>query len=125
MKKKNRLPNVILMSQKTAELLERQTTENVVCLESEAKELSVSDSSQTEADMDKTAQYRNIVQLWHPAREKPHCIGTLLCWRIGGTFFVHEHYCHDEQYWRMFISENEVKRYCYLSSLEPDCFEYD
>ena len=120
MEKQNRLPNVIFMSQKTAELLESQATEDAVCLESEAKSLSVSNASLSDVDIDKTAIYRNIAQLWHPAREKPHCIGALLCWRLGGTFFVHEHYSHDEQNWRMFISEYEVKRYCYLSNLEPD-----
>lgn len=120
MEKQNRLPNMILMSQKAAELLESQATEDVVCLESEEKTLSVSNSSLCDADIDKTAVYRNIVQLWHPAREKPHCIGALLCWRVGGTFFVHEHYSHDEQNWQMFVSKNEVKCYCYLSNLQAD-----
>ena len=73
-------------------------------------------------EVNETAEYRNIVQLWHPAREKPHCIGALLCWRRDGTHFVHEHFDHDERNWRMFISEFDVLRYCYISNLEPDSF---
>ncbi len=119
MEKQKRLPNVILMSQKTSELFETQTTEEVVCLEAEANGYNVTNASLSDADTDPAAEYRNIVQLWHPAREKPHCIGSLLCWRLGGTFFVHEHYDHNEQNWRMFISEYEVQRYCYIGNLEP------
>lgn len=119
MERKNRLPNVILMSPKVSELIENLTTEDAVCLATEAKGLNVKNASLSDSDMDETSEYRNIVQLWHPAREKPHCIGSLLCWRLGGTFFVHEHYDHNEQNWRMFISEYEVQRYCYIGNLEP------
>lgn len=119
MERKNRLPNVILMSPKVSELMENLTTEDAVCLATEAKGLNVKNASLSDSDMDETSEYRNIVQLWHPAREKPHCIGSLLCWRLGGTFFVHEHYDHNEQNWRMFISEYEVQRYCYIGNLEP------
>lgn len=80
MKKQNRLPNVIFMSQKTSELIESLTTEDVVCLETEANGTSVKNASSSDSDVDKTSEYRNIVQLWHPAREQPHCIGSLLCW---------------------------------------------
>jgi hypothetical protein len=72
--------------------------------------------------MDITAEYRNIVQLWHPATEKPHCIGQLLCWCYDRTFFVHNHYSHDDENWHLFISTNNIKRYCYISNLEPEWF---
>lgn len=121
MEKQNRLPNVIFMSQKASELIGIQTTEDVICLETEANSFNVNNASLSDADTDQAAEYRNIVQLWHPAREQPHCIGSLLCWRLGGTFFVHEHYDHNEQNWRMFISEYEVQRYCYIGNLEPTC----
>lgn len=110
------------MSQMASELIESQTTEDVVCLETEAKGFNANNASLSDSDTDPSAEYRNIVQLWHPAREQPHCIGSLLCWRLGGTFFVHEHYDHNEQNWRMFISEYEVQRYCYIANLEPDSF---
>lgn len=119
MRKNDRLPNVIFMSPKVSELIESLTTEDVVLFETEANGISVKNASLSDSDMDKTSEYRNIVQLWHPAREQPHCIGSLLCWRLGGTFFVHEHYDHNEQNWRMFISEYEVQRYCYIGNLEP------
>lgn len=120
--KENQLPNVIFMSPKVSGIIESQTTEDVVCLEDEANGISVKNASSCDADMDETAEYRNIVQLWHPAEEQPHCIGALLCWTRGGTHFVHEHFDHDEQNWRMFISEYEVERYCYIANLEPDLF---
>ena len=122
MEKQNRLPNVIFMSQMASELIESQTTEDVVCIETEAHGFNANNASLSDSDTDPSAEYRNIVQLWHPAREQPHCIGSLLCWRLGGTFFVHEHYDHNEQNWRMFISEYEVQRYCYIANLEPDSF---
>ena len=122
MEKQNRLPNVIFMSPKASKMIECITTEDVACIETEANGISVKNALLHDADIDKTAAYRNIVQLWHPAYERPHCIGSLLCWRIGGTFFVHEHYDHNEQNWKMFISEYEVQRYCYIANLEPDSF---
>ena len=122
MKRNNQLPNVIFMSLKASEMIKKQTTEDVVYLEEEENGISVKNASSTDADIDKASEYRNIVQLWHPATEQPHCIGSLLCWRLGGTFFVHEHFDHDEQNWRMFISEYNVLRYCYIGNLEPDSF---
>lgn len=122
MEKQPHLPNVIFMSQMASELIESQTTEDVVCLETEANGFNANNASLSDSDTDPSAEYRNIVQLWHPAREQPHCIGSLLGWRLGGTFFVHEHYDHNEQNWRMFISEYEVQRYCYIANLEPDSF---
>ena len=122
MEKQNRLPNVIFMSPKASKMIESITTEDVACIDTEANGISVKNALLSDADIDKTATYRNIVQLWHPAYEQPHCIGSLLCWRLGGTFFVHEHYDHNEQNWKMFISEYEVQRYCYIANLEPDSF---
>ena len=119
MKRENRLPDVILMSRDATDLLERQTTESCVCVDSDETGVSFKDALSDYVEMDKRAEYRNIVQLLHPVREKPHCIGSLLCWRLDGTFFVHEHYDHNEQNWRMFISEFEVQRYCYIGNLEP------
>ena len=118
----NRLPNVIFMSPKVSELIESLTTEDVVCFETEANGISVKNASLSDSDMDKTSEYHNIVQLWHSAWEQPHCIGLLLCWRLGDTFFVHEHYDHNEQNWRMFISKYEVLRYCYIGNLVPASF---
>lgn len=122
MERNDRLPNVIFLSQKASDMIESQTTENVVCLENEANCISAKNVSICDEEVNETAEYRNIVQLWHPAREKPHCIGALLCWRRDGTHFVHEHFDHDEQNWRMFISMYDVQRYCYISNLEPDSF---
>lgn len=122
MERNNRLPNVIFLSSKALEMIESQTTEDVVCLENEANGISVKNVSLCDDDVDETAEYRNIVQLWHPAEEKPHCIGSLLCWRRDNTHFVYEHFDHDEQNWRMFISEYDVLRYCYIGNLEPDSF---
>ena len=122
MEKQNRLPNVIFMSPKASKMIESITTEDVACIETDANALSVKDASLSDADIDKSSAYRNIVQLWHPSYEQPHCIGSLLCWRLGGTFFVHEHYDHNEQHWEMFVSEYEVQGYCYIANLEPDSF---
>ena len=122
MEKQNRLPNVIFMSPKASKMIESITTEDVACIDTEANGMSVKNVLLHDADIDKTAAYRNIVQLWHPAYEQPHCIGSLLCWRLGGTFFVHEHFDPNEQNWKMFISEYEVQRYCYIANLEPDSF---
>lgn len=121
MENKNRLPNVIFMSPKISELLGTLITEDGAYIESDSKGIDIRNLSSFDDDVDKKSEYRNIFQLWHPAREQPHCIGSLLCWRLGGTFFVHEHYDHNEQNWRMFISEYEVRRYCYIGNLEPTC----
>lgn len=121
MENKNRLPNVIFMSPKISELLGTLITEDGAYIESDSKGIDIRNLSSFDDDVDKNSEYRNIFQLWHPAREQPHCIGSLLCWRLGGTFFVHEHYDHNEQNWRMFISEYEVRRYCYIGNLEPTC----
>lgn len=120
MKREYRLPDVILMSKDATDLLESQTTDNCVFVDSDKKGVSFKDSLSDDVETDKRAEYRNIVQLWHPAEEKPHCIGQLLCWCLGGNFFVHNHYCHEDDLWRMFISENNVKRYCYLGNLQPN-----
>lgn len=122
MENKNRLPNVIFMSPKFSELLGTLITEDGAYIESDSKGIDIGNLSSFDDDVDKKSEYRNIFQLWHPAREQPHCTGSLLCWRLGGTFFVHEHYDHNEQNWRMFISEYEVRRYCYIGNLEPTCF---
>jgi hypothetical protein len=122
MERNNRLPNVIFLSQKASEMIESQTTENVVCLENEANGISAKNVSLCDEEVNNTAEYRNIAQLRHPAEEKPHCIGSLLCWRRGGAAFVHEHFDHDEQNWRMFISKYDVQYYCYIANLEPDSF---
>ena len=122
MERNDRLPNVIFLSQKASEMIESQTTENVVCLDNETNGIIAKNVSFCAEEVNKTAEYRNIVQLWHPASEKPHCIGSLLCWRRDGTHFVHEHFDHDEQNWRMFISGYDVLRYCYIGNLEPDSF---
>lgn len=121
MKNKKRLPNVIFMSPKISELLETLITEDGAYIESDSKGIDIGNLSSFDDDIDKKSEYRNIFQLWHPAREQPHCTGSLLCWRLGGTFFVHEHYDHNEQNWRMFICEYEVRRYCYIGNLEPTC----
>lgn len=122
MKREYRLPDVILMSRDATDLLESQTTDNCVFVDSDKKGVSFKDSLSDDVETDKRSEYRNIVQLWHPAREQPHCIGSLLCWRLGGTCFVHEHFDHDEQNWRMFISEYEVQRYCYIGDLQSEAF---
>lgn len=119
MKREYRLPDVILMSKDVTDLLEGLSRDNCVFVDFDGINVSFKDDLPDDAETDERAEYRNIVQLWHPAREKPHCIGSLLCWRLGGTFFVHEHYDHNEQNWRMFISEYEVQRYCYIGNLEP------
>ena len=121
MENKNRLPNVIFMSPKISELLGTLITEDGAYIESDSKGIDIRNLSSFDDDVDEKSEYRNIFQLWHPAREQPHCIGSLLCWRLGGTFFVHEHSEHNEQNWRMFISEYEVQRYCYIGNLEPTC----
>lgn len=121
MENKNRLPNVIFMSPKFSELLGTLITEDGAYIESDSKGIDIRNLSSFDDDVDKKSEYRNIFQLWHPAREQPHCTGSLLCWRLDGTFFVHEHYYHNEQNWRMFISEYEVRRYCYIGNLEPTC----
>ena len=120
MEKQNRLPNVIFMSPKASKMIESITTEDVACIDTDANGISVKNALSHDAAIDQTAAYRNIVQLWHPAYEQQRCIGSLLCWRLGGTFFVHEHYDHNGQNWKMFISEYEVQRYCYIANLEPD-----
>lgn len=88
MKREYRLPDVILMSRDATDLLESQTTDNCVFVDSDKKGVSFKDSLSDDVETDKRAEYRNIVQLWHPAREQPHCIGSLLCWRLGGTCFM-------------------------------------
>ena len=123
MKRKYRLPDVILMSKDVTDLLEGLSRDNCVFVDFDGINVSFKDDLPDDTESDKRAEYRNIVQLWHPATEKPHCIGQLLCWCLGGNFFVHNHYCHEDDLWRMFVSENNVKRYCYLGNLQPDFFD--
>lgn len=92
MEKQNRLPDVIFISQKASEFLESKITEAGACIVADAKGISIEEASSCADEVDKATEYRNIVQLWHP------------------------------EYWRMFVSENEVRYYCYLSELEPECF---
>lgn len=122
MKREKRLPDVLLMSDKASTLMSNSTKDACICIESDEQSVSFKDEPSESVTMDITAVYRNIVQLWHPATEKPHCIGQLLCWCHDGRFFVHIHYSHDDENWHLFISTNNVKRYCYISNLEPEWF---
>ena len=122
MKREYRLPDVILMSKDVTDLLEGLSRDNCVFVDFDGINVSFKDDLPDDAETDKRAEYRNIVQLWHPATEKPHCIGQLLCWCHDGKFFVHNHYSHDDENWHLFISTNNVKRYCYISNLEPEWF---
>ena len=122
MKREKRLPDVLLMSDKASTLMSNSTKNVFVFDESDEQSVSFKDEPSDGVTMDITAEYRNIVQLWHPATEKPHCIGQLLCWCKGGNFFVHNHYSHDDENWHLFISTNNIKRYCYISDLEPEWF---
>lgn len=45
MERNNRLPNVIFLSSKALEMIESQTTEDVVCLENEANGISIKNVS--------------------------------------------------------------------------------
>ena len=45
MERNKRLPNVIFLSQKATDMIESQTTENVVCLENEANGISAKNVS--------------------------------------------------------------------------------
>lgn len=122
MEKQNRLPDVIFISQKASEFLESKITEAGACIVADAKGISIEEASSCADEVDKATEYRNIVQLWHPATEKPNCICSILCWCLNGVHFTHDHYSDNDEYWRMFVSENEVRYYCYLSELEPECF---
>lgn len=122
MKREKRLPDVLLMSAKASTLMSNSTKDACICVESDGQTVSFKDEPSEGVTMDITAEYRNIVQLWHPATEKPHCIGQLLCWCYDRTFFVHNHYSHDDENWHLFISTNNIKRYCYISNLEPEWF---
>lgn len=93
-----------------------------ICMDADMQGVSFKDLPANVA-MDNKAVYRNIVQLWHSAFEKPYCIGQLLCWCRNGRFFVHEHYSHNDENWNLFISTNDIKRYCYLANLQPDLFD--
>lgn len=121
MKREERLPSMLFLSKQASNFLAHHTSELHICMDADAQDVSFKDMP-VDVAMDNTAVYRNIVQLWHYAFEKPHSISQILCWCLGGTFFVHNHYSHDDEDWRMFISENHVKRYCYISNLQPDIF---
>ena len=122
MKREKRLPDVLLMSDKASTLMSNSTKNVCVFVESDEQSVSLKDEPSDGVTMDITVEYRNIVQLWHPATEKPHCIGQLLCLCQDGKFFVHNHYSLDDENWHLFISTNNIKRYCYISNLEPEWF---
>lgn len=122
MKRNKRLPDVLLMSDKASTLMSNSTKDACIYIESDDKGVSFKDEPSEGVTMDITAEYRNIVQLWHPATEKPHCIGQILCWRRDGNFFVHNHYSFDEENWHLFVNTNNVKRYCYISNLKIEWF---
>lgn len=122
MKRDKRLPDVLLMSDKASTLMSNSTKDACIYIESDDKGVSFKDEPSEGVTMDITAEYRNIVQLWHPATEKPHCIGQILCWRRDGNFFVHNHYSFDEENWHLFVNTNNVKRYCYISNLKIEWF---
>lgn len=122
MKREKRLPDVLLMSDKASTLMANSTKDACICVESDEQSVSFKDEPSESVTMDITAEYRNIVQLWHPATEKPDSVSTILCWCVDGQHFVHQHYSDNDEYWRMFVSENEVKRYCYIVDLEPEWF---
>lgn len=122
MKRNKRLPDVLLMSDKASTLMSNSTKDACIYIESDDKGVSFKDEPSEGVTMDITAEYRNIVQLWHPATEKPHCIGQILCWRRDGNFFVHNHYSFDEENWHLFVKTNNVKRYCYISNLKIEWF---
>lgn len=119
MKRENRLPDVIFLSSEASELLSSQTTETGVSIDSDGNGINVREASLSDALFDDTAEYRNIAQLWHPAEEKPHCVGTSLCWCEGDNFFVHEHFCHDDFFWELFITKCHLTKYCYMANLMP------
>ena len=122
MEKQNRLPNVTFMSPKASKMIESITTEDVSCIDTEANGINVKNALLHDDDIDKTAVYRNIYQMWHPADEQPNCIGPILCWCSNGTFFVHHHYSYIYEHWHLFVSVNNVKRYCYIANLRKDMY---
>lgn len=122
MKKEERLPDVLFFSKQASNCMANRSSELHICMDADMQGVSFKDMP-ADVAMDNKAVYRNIVQLWHSATEKPHCIGSLLCWCRNGMFFVHEHYSHDDENWNLFISTNDIKRYCYLANLQPDCFD--
>lgn len=119
MKREHRLPDMILMSRDATDLLERQTRDNCVFADSEGTGVSFKDALSDDVEMDKKTEYRNMVLLWHPAEEKPACVGALLCWCEGDNFFVHEHFCHDDFLWELFIKKYHLTRYSYIANLMP------
>lgn len=119
MERENRLPDVIFLSSEASELLSSQTTEAGACIDSDGNGINVKDASLSDVSFDDAAEYRNIAQLWHPSEEKPHCAGALLCWCEDDKFFVHEHFCHDDFLWELFIKKYHLTRYCYIANLMP------
>ena len=122
MENQNKLPDVIFMSQKASEVLKTQITEVGACIEYEGTGIDIKDLSSSEENVDNRSLYRNISQLWHPAEEQPHCIGQILCWCSNGSFFVYDYYSAVPNHWRMFVSVNNVKRYCYIANLRQEFF---
>lgn len=86
MKREKRLPDVLLMSDKASTFMSNSTQDACICVESDGQSVSFKDEPSEGVTMDITAEYRNIVSLWSPATEKPHCIGQLLCWCQDGKF---------------------------------------
>lgn len=122
MERQIKIPGVIFISPKVSEMSEFRITEEGVSLDSDGKDIIVKDASLSDAFFDDAIEYRNIAQLWHPAEAPPHCASSLLCWCRGDTFFVHEHYCHDDFLWEHFIKIHHVTRYCYIANLMPKIF---
>lgn len=120
MEKQNKLPDVIFMS--GSEMSERPITEAGICLKFDDNGINFKEASLSDVIFDDTAEHRNITQLWLPAKEKPDCDGSLLCWCKENHFFVHEHYCHDDFSWEKFIDKYHVARYCYIANLIPNIF---
>ena len=62
MERNDRLPNVIFLSQKVFEIIESQTTENVVCLDNETNGISAKNVSLCDEEVNKQ---QNIATLFN------------------------------------------------------------
>lgn len=120
MEREKRLPDVLLMSDKASTLMSNSTKDVCIFVESDGQSVSFKDKPSEGVSMDITAEYCNIIQLWYPATEKPDSVGEILCWSLDGKHFVHDYHRVTDECWRKFVSENKVKRYYYISDLEPD-----
>ena len=63
MKREKRLPDVLLMSDKTSTLMSNSTKGVCICVESDEQSVSFKDEPSEGVTIDITAEYRNIVQL--------------------------------------------------------------